>query len=103
MNCVGRRVSLLRLFSSTFLLISAITLLSCTKSAPQPKTPPSKPSDIKIEVRDGGPVIITTSAAEFQILPSGFVQATLVKDGKRMTLDDPAAGSSGGRDSIVHA
>jgi alpha-galactosidase len=102
MNCVGRRVSLLRLFSSTFLLISAITLLSCTKSAPQPKTPPSKPSDIKIEVRDGGPVIITTSAAEFQILPSGFVQATLVKDGKRMTLDDPAAGSSGGSDSIVH-
>src|SRR5947209_12367141 len=98
MNCVGRRVSLLQLFSSVFLFVFAVTLLSCSKSAPQPKPPPSKPSDIKIEVRDGGPAIITTSAAEFEILPSGFVQATLVKDGKRMTLDEPAAGSSGGSD-----
>jgi alpha-galactosidase len=54
-------------------------------------------------VRDGGPIVLTTSAAEFQILPSGFLQATLLKDGKRLTLDEPGEGSSGGSDSVVLA
>ncbi len=84
-------------------LISTFGLtLSCTK-APAPKAPPSRPSDIKVEVRDGGPVVITTTTSEFQILPSGYLQATLVKDGKRMTLEDPGVGSSGGSDSILLA
>jgi alpha-galactosidase len=78
-------------------------MLSCAKPAPQPKATPSRPSDIKVEVRDGGPVVVTTSSAEFQILPSGFLQATLLKDGKRLTLDEPEVGSAGGSDSIVHA
>ena len=34
-----------------------------------------------------GPIVVTTSAAEFKILPSGLVQATLLKDGKRLSLD----------------
>lgn len=84
-------------------LVSTFGLtLSCTK-APAPKAPPSRPSDIKVEVRDGGPVVITTTTSEFQILPSGYLQATLVKDGKRMTLEDPGVGSSGGSDSILLA
>ena len=37
-----------------------------------------------------------------RVLPSGFLQATLVKDGKRLTLDEPGVGSTGGSDSIVH-
>jgi alpha-galactosidase len=77
-------------------------LVSCAKPPVQPKAPPSRPSDIKVEVRDGGPVVLTTSTAEFQILPSGFLQATLLKDGKRLTLDEPGVGSAGGSDSIVH-
>jgi alpha-galactosidase len=75
---------------------------SCTKPPAQPKPAPSRPSDIKVEVRDGGPVVISTSGTEFQILPSGFLQATLRKDGQRLTLDEPGAGSTGGSDSIVH-
>ncbi len=79
--------------SSVVLLHSWIDLagltLSCSKPPAQPKPAPSRPSDIKVEVRDGGPVVITTSAAEFQVLPSGFLQATLLKDGKRLTLDEP--------------
>ena len=93
----------------SYSIILAITLtavagvmLSCSKSAVQPKAPPARPSDIKVEVRDGGPVVLTTGAAEFQILPSGFVQATLLKDGKRLTLDEPEVGSAGGSDSIVN-
>jgi alpha-galactosidase len=77
-------------------------MLSCAKPAAPPKAPPSRPSEIKVEVRDGGPLLITTSTAEFQILPSGFLQATLLKDGKRLTLDEPEVGSAGGSDSIVH-
>ncbi len=78
-------------------------MLSCSKpAAAPPKAAPSRPSDIKVEVRDGGPIVLTTSAAEFQILPSGFLQATLLKDGKRLTLDEPEVGSAGGSDSIVH-
>jgi len=84
------------------LLAVACLMLSCSKAPEQPKPAPARPSDIKVEVRDGGPVIVTTSTAEFQILPSGFVQASLLKDGKRLTLDEPPVGSSGGSDSIVH-
>jgi len=76
--------------------------LSCSKPAETPKPVPSQPSAIKVEVRDGGPVVITTSTAEYQILPSGFVQATLLKDGRRLTLDAPGPTSTGGSDSIVH-
>ena len=78
------------------------SMLSCSKPPVQPKPAPSKPSDIKVVVHDGGPLTFTTSAAEFQILPSGFLQGTLLKDGKRLTLDEPGEGSSGGSDSIVH-
>jgi alpha-galactosidase len=104
MKRIGRG-SLSQLYS----FILAVTLaglgsvtLSCNKPPAQPKAPPSRPSDVKVEVRDGGPVVLTTSTAEFQILPSGFLQATLLKAGKRLTLDEPEAGSSGGSDSIVH-
>ena len=84
------------------LLAAAVALLSCSsKSAPPIKAAPSKPSDIQVEVKDGGPVIIRTTAAEFQILPSGFLQATLRQDNKRLTLDEPNVGSTGGSDSIV--
>ena len=78
------------------------SMLSCSKPVPRPKPAPSKPSDITVEVRDGGPVVLTSAAAEFQILPSGFLQATLLKNGKRLTLDEPPVGSTGGSDSIIH-
>jgi alpha-galactosidase len=100
MNCAGRRLAV---FTVLFLGVFILTITSaCTKQASQPKAVTSKPSDIKVEVRDGGPVVITTSSAEFQVLPSGFLQATLLKDGKRLTLDEPSVGSSGGSDSIIH-
>ena len=77
-------------------------MLSCTKKAEAPKPAASQPSDINVEVRTGGPIVVTTSTAEFQILPSGFIQATLLKDSKRLTLDEPGPTSTGGSDSIVH-
>ena len=75
---------------------------SCTQTPVPVKPAVSRPSDIKVEVRDGGPVVLTTSSAEFQILPSGFVQASLLKDGKKLTLDEPGVGSAAGSDSLIH-
>src|SRR5712672_3532820 len=74
--------------------------LSCEKPV-QSTAAPARPSDIKVEMRDGGPMVLTTSAAEFQMLPSGALQGSLLKDGKRLTLDEPDA-SAANSDSIVH-
>jgi hypothetical protein len=89
------------ILSSGVVLLAA--MVSCSKPAPQSKSAPSQPSEINVEVRDGGPIVVTTKTAEFQILPSGFLQATLLKDGKRLTLDEPYVGSTGGSDSIMIA
>jgi alpha-galactosidase len=88
------------LFGIALTGIAGLTL-SCSKPAVQPKAEAPQLSDIKVEVRGGGPVVVTTSAAEFQVLPSGQVQAALLKDGKRLTLDEPGERLSGG-DYLVH-
>jgi alpha-galactosidase len=76
-------------------------MVSCAKPPAEPKPAPSRPSDIKVEVSDGGPVVVTTSTAEFKILPSGLLQATLLKDGKRLTLDEPESGPAASSGYIV--
>ena len=87
--------------SAALLAGAACLTLSCSRTS-QSKEPPSRLSDIKVEVRDGGPVVITTSTAEFQILPSEYLQATLLKDGKRLSLDEPEVGSAGGSGYLMH-
>src|SRR5579862_6675332 len=76
-------------------------MLGCSKPAVPAKPPSQQPSAIHVEVRDGGPIVITTTAAEFQVLPSGYVHAALVGNGKPLTLDEPVVGSTGGSDSVV--
>src|SRR5215467_5225062 len=86
------------------MLVTGLTcsLLSCGKSQQQAKPAPSRPSDIKVQVQTGGPVVLTTTTAEFQILPSGFVKATLLKDGKRLSLDEPGVGTSAVSGYLIH-
>src|SRR5438477_5037231 len=103
MRYVGLSSRFLRLFLLSTAILLTAELLSCSKPAEQPKPAPSQPSAIVVQVHDGGPIVVTTKTAEFQILPSGFLQATLLKDGKRLTLDEPVVGSTGGSDSIVLA
>ncbi len=45
--------------------------------------------------------MLKTSAAEFDVLPSGYVQAYLIKGGKRLTLDDPEGPAAISNDSLV--
>src|SRR5437763_9021410 len=103
MKRVGWSASPVSIFFFVLAIGFAGSLASCSKPAQQAKPAPSHPSEINVEVRDGGPIVVTTKTAEFQILPSGFLQATLLKDGKRLTLDEPVVGSTGGSDSIVLA
>jgi alpha-galactosidase len=89
-------------------LILVLTGSSCSRQAAnapandQPSAAQTaQPSSIKIELNPGGPLILTTSAAEFQVLPSGYVQGFLLKDGKKLTLDEPSSGKAGGSDYLL--
>lgn len=86
-------------------LISVMLLsVGCNRMQTKPKSkePPSQPSAIKVEINPGGPLILTTSAASFEVAPSGYIQAFLVRDGKRLTLDDPKPGQPTDSDYLVH-
>ncbi len=84
------------------LLLAGVCLLFGGCSRP-PATPTehatAPPSQIKVDVKPNGPVILTTTSAEFQILPSGYIQASLLKGDQKPTLDDPRAGGS---DFLLH-
>jgi alpha-galactosidase len=91
-----------------FILLGLIlTLLACSHLPQVPlgkaKTNPdaTQPSTIKVEVSDGGPAIFTTSVTEFRVLPDGYVQAFLLKDGQKLSLDDPHVGAVADSDYVV--
>jgi alpha-galactosidase len=67
------------------LLLSA----SCTQSTKKAQEPRTEPSSISVAVNTGGPIVLTTQTAEFQILPSGYIQASLVKGSQKFSLDEP--------------
>ena len=85
------------------LLVLTLMLTACSKLPKSPlqsrlktatgKPEPTQPSTIKVDVNDGGPVVLTTSAAEFQVTPGGYVQASLLQDGQKLSLDDPIVGA----------
>ena len=100
--------------ATLFGLVLALTFLltDCSKTpdgqlnSPLTASESSQPSTIKVDTKQAGPVVLTTSAAEFQIRPDGYVQASLLRDGKTLSLDEPNAGTDsdsnfvrvGGRD-----
>ncbi|PYX28967.1 MAG: hypothetical protein DMG77_13875 [Acidobacteria bacterium] len=96
------RRGFLRGVTTTVLCGVALLVLSCSRRTAQPTHPASRPSDIKVEVRDGGPVVLTTGTAEFEVSPAGFVQAFLLKEGKKLTIDEPGIGSTAGSDYLIH-
>ncbi len=81
-------------------LAAAGLMLAACSEAPtaltrnqQPKPEPTQPSTIKVETNSGGPVVLTTTGAEFRVSPDGYVQAALLKDGQKLSLDDPRIGA----------
>ncbi|MFZ0478755.1 MAG: alpha-galactosidase [Terriglobales bacterium] len=83
-------------------LVLLLTLMACSKLSKPPlqsqpqaataKPEPTQPSTIHVNV--DGSVVLTTSAAEFQLTPDGYIHASLLKDGTKLTLDDPRAGAA---------
>ena len=93
----------------SFLLGILLSVCACSSRPqlpqlpkPKPKPIPTQPSAIKVEVSTGGPVVVTTSAAEFQVRPDGYVQASLLlKDGRKLSLDEPRVGAVSDSDYAV--
>jgi alpha-galactosidase len=92
-----RRITLLLGLIASFGLLSGCQQRSASKPAP----PTAQPSSIKVDVQPSGNVVLTTSTAEFQIFPSGQIQAFLLKKGEKLTLDDNGVTNPGSGDYLV--
>ena len=94
---------LLRVTSLATIALSMVLALACNRVQPKrrSKEAPSQPSAIKVETASGGPLVLTTSAAAFEIGPSGYIEAFLLRDGKRLTLDEPKLGQPDESDYLV--
>jgi alpha-galactosidase len=79
-----------RSFMRAFFLVIIGTLLatSCGRTSNKSAPRRSQPSGVKALVNQGGPLVITSSSAEFQVLPSGYIQAALIKGGQKLSLDE---------------
>jgi alpha-galactosidase len=82
------------------LLLASIPLVACSRKPAV--TGNGRPdSTIGVTTSANGPLLIKTSAAEFRILPTGYVQASLWRDGVRLSLDDPRAEPGATADTLV--
>ena len=98
-----REMALITTVVSLVLLLSACSKLpesSLLRKTAAVKPEPTQPSTISVDVKDGGPAVFTTSTAEFQVRPDGYVQASLLKDGKELSLDEPAMGAPDDSDFV---
>ena len=94
---------LVRKYRAAFAIFFVLTFLlaGCSKRPDSQSNPQatasdsSQPSTIKVDMKSAGPVVLTTSAAEFQVRPDGYVQASLLRDGKALSLDDPNGETEG--------
>src|SRR5579872_1625393 len=86
---------------SVMALCCALALGLLTVSCNRAKQPNQTPSLISVSSSAGSPVVIRTSAAEFRLLPSGYLQAVLLRNGQSLTLDDPGSDTSLSADSAV--
>jgi alpha-galactosidase len=84
----------------TLMLTACSKLPTAPQKAETAKPAPTQPSAINVDVKGGGPVTLTTSAAEFQVTPDGYVQAFLLKDGKKLSLDEPKVGAPADGDFV---
>jgi alpha-galactosidase len=58
-------------------------------------------SHVSVIKAGDGSLTIRTSAAEFRLMPSGYLQASLLQNGTSLTLEDAEAGNSHAGDALV--
>lgn len=90
-----------RLSPSLIAAIAALVLQTggCHRGTTSAPPEPQKVSAVQLQI-DKDSIRIQTPEAEFRLLPSGHLRAALMKDGKALTLDDPADSSAGQRAGI---
>ena len=81
------------------IVISIMFCMGCNKTSLQPETPQT--SATTVAVNAGAPIVVKSSTAEFDILPSGYVQAFLIRRGSRLTLDEPETSSASSSDYVI--
>ncbi len=74
------------------LFVLTFTLLLSVQGCSHSKTTDSPIQESAIAVRTSpAALLVETSTARFRLLPSGYLQASLVRGGQELTLDDPRA------------
>ena len=89
---------------SAMVALSATLLLfeGCKRSQPAVNAPKvAAVSAVEVRVNPAGPLVINTAVSEFHLTPRGYVQAFLLRNGQRFTLDDPGADAAGGSATIA--
>jgi len=86
-SCVRSHTTAVRLCRA--LLLALLPASACTRKTTESKAEPAS----KIQVAATGPLIVRTPSAEFRFYSNGYLQASLLRDGKASTLDDPRAAS----------
>lgn len=80
-------------------MMSGLAWLGCERAVPPGER--ALPSAVAVTVNPGGPVVLKTHTAEFEVLPSGYLRAYLLKDGRRLTLDEPEPGTASAAGYLV--
>lgn len=88
-------------FECLLLMVFSACSKQPEKAASGPPPAPAKVTAVKVVLNNNGPIVLSTGAAEFQILPSGYVQASLVRDGKRLSLDQPPSEGAAESEYVV--
>jgi alpha-galactosidase len=99
-------VQILLVVRRVLLISMTAWVLAMTGCGGRPSPSPVEPgsvSSVAVTATPGGPVVIKTSRAEFDVLPSGYIQAYLLKDGTRLSLDEPEPAAQSGSDSLLSA
>lgn len=90
----GRVAVLLMVFSLM------IPVVSCSGKRSGSAGPQAQ-SAIKVNVNPDGPIVITTPTTEFALSKTGYLQASLLRDGQKLSLDDLQADPQAGADEVV--
>ena len=69
-------------------IVLSLSFHGCQHSTVKPSQPTAQPSSIKVEIQPSGDIVLSTGTAEFRVLRTGRIQAFLIKDKAKLTLDD---------------
>ena len=82
------------------LLAAMIGLAACSQKTEAPRTE-SAVSAVSVSVDPSGPATIKTQTSEFDVLPSGYIRASLRDGGHTLTLDEAGAAPFVSGDSLA--